>query len=228
MKNKTIVALDFSSADEVKSFISKVGSEISWVKVGMELFYKEGSSMVHLLKDKGYKVFLDLKLHDIPNTVERAAKNLLALNVDMLNFHVAGGSKMLQQVAKLDRGNTLFIGVTQLTSTSEEQMQKELWIEKPLLDVVLKYTKLSVESGLQGVVCSPHEVRKIKEFYPKCVTVCPGVRLESAKTHDQVRVATPSEAIQMGADYLVIGRNITEAKDPRKAIHEIYQNMERK
>lgn len=226
MKNKLICALDFSSRKEVESFLSTVGSELSWVKVGMELFYSEGASIVHLLKDKGYKVFLDLKLHDIPNTVEKATKKLLALNVDMLNFHAAGGSEMLRRVAALKPQDTFLIAVTQLTSTSEKQMQEEQGITSSLKDSVLNYARLSVEAGMHGVVCSAQEARLIKEKMPKAITVCPGVRMSGSVFHDQVRVMTPGLAIASGADYIVMGRNITEAKDPVRALSEIYKNME--
>lgn len=225
MKSKLICALDFKNKNEVETFLKKVGAELDWVKVGMELYYKEGASIVSLLKDRGYKVFLDLKLHDIPNTVEKATRNLLEEPIDMLNFHAAGGSEMLQRVARIENKSTLLIGVTQLTSTSEEQMQKEQGIQLSLKESVLKYADLCMNSGLDGVVCSPHEVRDIKEKYAKAITVCPGVRLKGAESHDQVRIMSPKEAIQVGADYLVIGRNITEANDPKKILSQIYQEM---
>lgn len=228
MKNKLIVALDFADAQQTKSFLATVGSDIEWVKVGMELFYAEGRDIVSFLKDKGYKVFLDLKLHDIPNTVEKATKNLLDMSVDMLNFHAAGGSKMLQAVGNLKHDNTLFIGVTQLTSTSESQMQTEQLIQKTLKESVMHYTKLSMDSGMNGVVCSPLEVQSIKELYPKCVTVCPGIRMDVSNLQDQVRVTTPRQAIEFGADFIVVGRDITQAKDPKRNIEEIYKNMGKK
>jgi orotidine-5'-phosphate decarboxylase len=226
MKNKLICALDFSSRFEVDNFLKKVGSDLSWVKVGMELFYKEGSDIVRSLKDQGYKVFLDLKLHDIPNTVEKATKNLLALDVDMLNFHAAGGSKMLERVAALQSKKTLLIAVTQLTSTNEAQMHEEQGITSSLQDSVLRYASISVAAGMNGVVCSAHEARWIKEKLPTCITVCPGVRMLSAATHDQARVMSPGQAIANGADYIVMGRNITEAKDPALVLAEIYKDME--
>ncbi|MCB0349216.1 MAG: orotidine-5'-phosphate decarboxylase [Bdellovibrionales bacterium] len=225
MRNKLIVALDFPTGGEAKSFLSEIGNDVEWVKVGMELFYSEGKEIVTFLKNKNYKVFLDLKLHDIPNTVARATNNLLKLSVDMINFHAAGGSQMLKAVSELSHKDTLLIGVTQLTSTSENQMKNEQLIPTSLEDSVLHYTGLCLDSGLNGVVCSPLEVKAIKEKYAKCITVCPGVRLNVSETQDQVRVTSPSAAIQSGADFIVMGREITKAKDPKKMISDIYSNM---
>ncbi len=226
MREKIILALDFPDAATALDFVRPLEQDLRWVKVGMELFYKEGASIVHQLKDRGFKVFLDLKLHDIPNTVEKATQSLLQLPMDMLNFHVAGGSEMLQQAAKHRPEHILFIGVTQLTSTSEEMMQKDLGISTSMEETVLRYSQIAMDSGMQGVVCSPKDLRLVKERLPKCISVCPGIRRKQDATNDQKRIMTPAEAVQAKADFLVIGRSITKAEDPSQALDEIVQEME--
>jgi len=201
------------------SFLDKFKGNKPFVKIGMELFYAEGPQIVREIKARGHKIFLDLKLHDIPNTVKRSMAVLSSLDVDMCNLHAAGTSAMmtaaLEGLTRADGTRPLLIAVTQLTSTSEERMREELLIEKSLAETVMHYAKNARLSGLDGVVCSPLEAGKVKEVCGKeFLTITPGVRFADAKADDQVRITTPSKARELGSDYIVVGRPITEAADP--------------
>ncbi len=216
-----IIACDFDSKRSLYEFLEKLEGEKPYLKIGMELFYKEGASLVKELKEKGYKIFLDLKLHDIPNTVASALKVLADLEVDMINVHAAGTSKMMklarETVDKMAK-KPLLIAVTQLTSTSEETMKSELLIDKNLDDVVLSYAKNAKDSGLDGVVCSALEAKKVhQELGDEFLTVTPGIRFADSNKDDQVRVMTPEAASEEGADYIVVGRAITQAEKPLEA-----------
>ncbi|MBQ2753250.1 MAG: orotidine-5'-phosphate decarboxylase [Firmicutes bacterium] len=219
MGKDVIIACDFSSKAKVLEFLDKFTEEKPYVKIGMELFYGEGPEIVREIKKRGHKIFLDLKLHDIPNTVMKAMSVLSALDVDMTNVHAAGTSKMMADAVKgltrADGSRPLLIAVTQLTSTSEETMKKDLLIDAPIGDVVKHYAKVSAESGLDGVVCSPLEAGIVKETCGKqFITVTPGIRFADGEKGDQVRVTTPAMAKEIGSDYIVVGRPITEAADP--------------
>ena len=219
MGKDVIIACDFSSKAKVLEFLDKFTEEKPYVKIGMELFYGEGPEIVREIKKRGHKIFLDLKLHDIPNTVMKAMSVLSALDVDMTNVHAAGTSKMMADAVKgltrADGSRPLLIAVTQLTSTSEETMKKDLLIDAPIGEVVKHYAKVSAESGLDGVVCSPLEAGIVKETCGKqFITVTPGIRFADGEKGDQVRVTTPAMAKEIGSDYIVVGRPITEAADP--------------
>lgn len=226
MKNNLpIIALDFASAEETLAFLAPFQQEPLFVKVGMELFYQEGPSIVKQLKERNCELFLDLKLHDIPTTVNKAMKRLASLGVDLVNVHAAGGKKMMQAALEgLEEGTPAgkkrpsLIAVTQLTSTSEQVMKDELLIEKSLIDTVVHYSKQAEESGLDGVVCSVHEAKAIYQAVsPSFLTVTPGIRMSEDAANDQVRVATPAIAREKGSSAIVVGRSITKAEDPVKA-----------
>ena len=216
-----IVACDFSSAGEVLSFLDKFSAcdRKPFVKIGMELFYAAGPQMVRDIKSRGHRIFLDLKLHDIPNTVKKTMKVLSALDVDMTNLHAAGTIDMMKAaiegLTRPDGTRPLLIAVTQLTSTSEERMQKELLINAGIADTIAHYAANAKEAGLDGVVCSPLEASIVKE---KCgrefMTVTPGIRFADAAKDDQVRITTPAKAKEIGSDFIVVGRPITAAEDP--------------
>jgi len=220
MGKDVIIACDFESKEKVLAFLDKfTGEKKPFVKIGMELFYAEGPAIVREIKARGHKIFLDLKLHDIPNTVKKAMAVLSRLDVDMVNVHAAGAGAMmsgaLEGLTRPDGTRPLLIAVTQLTSTSQEQMEKEILIEKPLEDVVAGYAKNAKASGLDGVVCSPLEAGKIHEVCGDgFFTVTPGVRFADAKKDDQTRITTPAGAKAIGSDYIVVGRPITQAADP--------------
>jgi orotidine-5'-phosphate decarboxylase len=219
MGKDVIVACDFSSKEQVFSFLDKFTERKPFVKIGMELYYAEGPEIVREIKARGHKIFLDLKLHDIPNTVKKAMAVLSGLDVDMCNVHAAGTSAMmraaLEGLTRADGTRPLLIAVTQLTSTDEESMKKELLIDKPLDKVVMSYAKTAMEAGLDGVVCSPLEAGKVHEVCGKSfVTVTPGVRFADGDVGDQKRVTTPEKAKELGSDYIVVGRPITAAADP--------------
>lgn len=229
--NRTIVALDFSSKKEALDFLKQFDSPIT-VKIGMELTYAEGLDLVREIKAMGHDVFLDLKLHDIPNTVKGGMKNLAKLGVDMTNVHAAGGIEMMKAAkAGLEEGapegkRPLLIAVTQLTSTSKEAMNNEQGIPGEVIDSVVRYAKNAKEAGLDGVVCSVHEVKAIKEACgPEFLTVTPGIRLADDSVDDQKRVATPEYAREQGSDYIVVGRSITRAKDPKAVCLAIEETM---
>lgn len=232
--SKTIVALDFSKKEDVMNFLDKFKEPV-YVKVGMELTYAFGFEMIHEIKKRGHKIFLDLKLHDIPNTVKNGMKNLAKLDVDIVNLHAAGGSAMMKAAIEgLEEGavngkRPLCIAVTQLTSTSNEAMNEELLIPGDVKDVVISYAKLAKESGLDGVVCSVHEAKAIHEACGSdFLTVTPGIRLADDSKDDQKRVATPAFAKEQGCDYIVVGRSITKSADPVATYHEIEKTMEGK
>ncbi len=226
-----IVALDFPSKLEVHQFLGQFENESLYVKVGMELFFKEGPQILEFLKDSGHKIFLDLKLHDIPNTVKSAMRNLASLDVDIVNVHAAGGKQMMEAALEgLDQGTAAgkerpkCIAVTQLTSTSQEMLEQELLIKEALESVVVSYAKNANESGLDGVVCSTWEVEKILEACGQSfLTVTPGIRLKTSSVDDQVRIATPEEARNRGSWGIVVGRPITKAENPLEA-YKIVRN----
>lgn len=222
MGKDVIVACDFSSAEQVFTFLDKFKERKPFVKIGMELYYAQGPEIVRQIKARGHKIFLDLKLHDIPNTVKKAMAVLSGLDVDMCNVHAAGTSAMmkaaLEGLTRPDGSRPLLIAVTQLTSTDQESMEKELLIEKPLDQVVMSYARTAMEAGLDGVVCSPLEAGKVHDTCGKdFVTVTPGVRFADGDAGDQKRVTTPAKAKELGSDYIVVGRPITAAADPVEA-----------
>ena len=219
MGKDVMVALDFKSGEEALNFLDQFTGKQLYVKVGMELYYAEGPSIIREIKKRGHKLFLDLKLHDIPNTVEKAMAVLSRLDVDMVNLHAAGTIEMmkaaLRGLTREDGTRPLLIAVTQLTSTSQERMQKELLIPGELDQVVIQYAKNAAEpeAGLDGVVCSPLESGKIHEACGSgFLTVTPGVRFDDASKGDQVRVTTPAKAKELGSDYIVVGRPITPGR----------------
>ncbi|MBR6556960.1 MAG: orotidine-5'-phosphate decarboxylase [Clostridia bacterium] len=219
MGKDVIIALDFDSKEKTLAFLDSFTEEKPFVKIGMELYYAEGPAIVREIKARGHKIFLDLKLHDIPNTVKKSMAVLSGLDVDMTNLHAAGTKAMmeaaLEGLTRPDGTRPLLIAVTQLTSTSQERMESDLLIEKPLDEVVLHYAKCAADAGLAGVVCSPLEAGKVHE---RCgadfVTVTPGVRFADGEVGDQVRVTTPAKAKEIGSDYIVVGRPVTQAEDP--------------
>lgn len=233
MNQSPIIALDFNSAEKTFEFLKAFDTSVN-VKVGMELYYKEGPAMIARLKEQGYSIFLDLKLHDIPNTVKSAMRVLASLDVDMVNVHAAGGRAMMEAALEgLDKGTPAgqqrpsIIGVTQLTSTDERQVREEQLIGVSLEESVLQYAKLTQAAGLDGVVCSVHESAKIaalcgKEF----LKVTPGIRLADGNAQDQKRIATPEEARLAGSTHIVVGRAITAATDPRAAYEMINARWE--
>ncbi|MFD1735755.1 orotidine-5'-phosphate decarboxylase [Bacillus salitolerans] len=221
MQHPIIIALDYQSLDDVKAFLSPFKEEKVFVKVGMELFYKEGPTIVHYLKEEGHRIFLDLKLHDIPNTVKQAMKSLASLQVDLVNVHAAGGKQMMEAAlegleAGTKRGSRpSLIAVTQLTSTNEKILHEELLINQSLSSTVQSYAKLTEVAGLDGVVCSVHEVPMLKKVCKDTfLTVTPGIRLVEDSKDDQARIATPDEAKKAGASMIVVGRSITKSSNP--------------
>lgn len=232
MKRDVIIACDFANRDMVLGFLDNFKEEKPFVKIGMELFYGEGPDMVREIKARGHKIFLDLKLHDIPNTVHKAMKNLGRLGVDMTNLHAAGGSEMMRAALEgLTEGavgqRALLIAVTQLTSTTQAMMHDELLIPGDMNEVVASYSATSQKAGLDGVVCSPLEVKIVKE---RCgdgfVTVTPGIRYpDAAGTDDQKRITTPEGAKDLGSDFIVVGRPITAAQDPVAAYRRVHSEF---
>ena len=219
MARDVIIALDFDSKEKTLAFLDLFTEEKPFVKIGMELYYAEGPEIVRAIKARGHKIFLDLKIHDIPNTVKKSMAVLSGLNVDMTNLHASGTKAMmeaaLEGLTRPDGTRPMLIAVTQLTSTSQERMTNDLLIEKPLDEVVMHYAKCAAESGLAGVVCSPLEAGKVHEVCGNdFVTVTPGVRFAGGEVGDQVRVTTPEKARELGSDYIVVGRPITAAEDP--------------
>lgn len=214
-----IVACDFSSAKETFEFLDKFEGKKPFVKIGMELFYAEGPEIVRQIKAGGHKIFLDLKLHDIPNTVKKAMRVLSKLDVDMCNLHAAGAAPMmeaaLEGLTRDDGSRPILIAVTQLTSTDQQTMEKDLLIKEPIDRVVMHYAKTAADAGLDGVVCSPLEAQKVHDACGKgFLTVTPGVRFADGDMGDQKRVMTPAQAKEIGSDYIVVGRPITAADDP--------------
>ncbi|MEH7075019.1 orotidine-5'-phosphate decarboxylase [Neobacillus drentensis] len=228
MDNSLIIALDFANSREVNRFLEPFEGRELFVKVGMELFYQEGPSIIHQLKEQGHRIFLDLKLHDIPNTVKSAMKGLARLECDLVNVHAAGGKEMMNAALEgLEAGTANgrkrpeCIAVTQLTSTSEEQMNKEQLIPVSLEESVLHYAQLTKEAGLDGVVCSAWEAAFIREKAgASFLTVCPGIRMESDQVGDQKRVATPEYARNSGVSSIVVGRSITRSVDQVKSFEK--------
>ncbi|WP_213525888.1 orotidine-5'-phosphate decarboxylase [Paenibacillus sp. J31TS4] len=225
-----MVALDYPDAASAERLLRQLEGIPCYMKVGMQLYYAAGPSFVAGLKERGYKVFLDLKMHDIPNTVKGGAESITRLGVDMFNVHAAGGVRMmeaaLEGVDKAGGARPLVIGVTQLTSTDRRTMNEEIGIDGPVEDCVLRYAKLTQQAGLDGVVASPVEVMRIKrELGEGFVTVTPGIRPKGADIGDQARVMTPAEAFAQGTDYIVVGRPITGADDPRQALESIGKEL---
>ncbi len=219
MGKDVIIALDFPSKEKTLAFLDRFTEEKPYVKIGMELFYAEGPQIVREIKARGHRIFLDLKLHDIPNTVKKAMAVLSSLQVDMVNLHAAGTRAMmtaaLEGLTRPDGTRPLLIAVTQLTSTSQQSMEEEIGIHRPLADVVIDYAKGAEAAGLDGVVCSPLEAGQIHAACtPGFITVTPGIRFAGSKSDDQVRITTPAKARQLGSDYIVVGRPITQADDP--------------
>ena len=219
MGKDVIIALDFDSKEKVFSFLDLFQEEKPFVKIGMELYYAEGPDIVREIKKRGHKIFLDLKLHDIPNTVKKSMAVLSGLDVDMTNLHAAGTKAMMEAaiegLTRPDGTRPLLIAVTQLTSTSQERMEQDLLIHEPLDQVVMHYAQCAAQAGLDGVVCSPLEAGKVHETCgEKFLTVTPGVRFADGEVGDQVRVTTPERAKEIGSDYIVVGRPITKAEDP--------------
>ncbi len=219
MNRDVIIALDFPDAATAFAFLDQFTEEKPFVKIGMELFYAEGPQMVRGIKARGHKIFLDLKLHDIPHTVECAMRSLASLDVDMVNVHAAGTRAMMEAglkgLTRPDGSRPLLIAVTQLTSTDEGRMRKELLIDRPLEEVVASYAANAKAAGLDGVVCSPLEAAKVHDICGRdFVTVTPGIRLAGDDKGDQKRVTTPADAGDLGSDYIVVGRSITAAADP--------------
>lgn len=219
MGKDVIIACDFDSAEKTFAFLDKFTGKKPFVKIGMELYYAEGPSIVREIKKRGHKIFLDLKLHDIPNTVKKSMAVLSRLDVDMTNLHAAGTGRMmeaaLEGLTREDGTRPLLIAVTQLTSTDEETMKKDLLIDAPIADVVMHYAENAKNAGLDGVVCSPLEAEKVHtRCGEKFLTVTPGVRFADGDVGDQKRVMTPAEAKKIGSDYIVVGRPITAAEDP--------------
>ena len=219
MKRDVIIALDFKDGKTALNFLDKFVDKKLFVKVGMELFYAEGPSIVKEIKERGHKIFLDLKLHDIPNTVKGGMRSLSHLGVDIVNVHAAGTISMMKAALegsiRDDGTRPLVIAVTQLTSTSEERMKEELLIESKINDTIVHYAKNAKKAGLDGVVCSPLEAGMVKNAVGMdFITVTPGVRFDDGEKGDQVRVTTPKKAKDIGTDFIVVGRPITQAENP--------------
>lgn len=224
MKRDVIIALDFKNKETALNFLDNFKNEKPFVKIGMELFYAEGPSIVKIIKERGHKIFLDLKLHDIPNTVKGGMKSLSHLGVDILNVHASGTIEMMRAAlegsVREDGTRPIVIAVTQLTSTSEERMKEELLINSSINDIIVHYAKNVKKAGLDGVVCSPLEAGMVKNAVGMdFITVTPGVRFDDGEKGDQVRVTTPKKAKEIGTDFIVVGRPITQAKDPVEAYY---------
>ena len=230
MGKAVIIACDFKDKEETLNFLNKFEDEKLYLKIGMELFYSEGPEIVREIKKRGHKIFLDLKLHDIPNTVEKAMKSLANLDVDMTNVHASGTIKMMEAglrgLTKEDGTRPLLIAVTQLTSTSQEVMEQDLLIKENIEDVVMHYAENSKKAGLDGVVCSPLEVQAVKR---KCgkdfLTITPGIRFSTDSKDDQSRITTPAKAKELGSDYIVVGRSITKAENPVEAYRKCVEDF---
>lgn len=219
MGKDVIVACDFASAEQTFAFLDKFTGRKPFVKIGMELYYAEGPAIVKEIKKRGHKIFLDLKLHDIPNTVKKAMAVLRNLDVDITNLHAAGATAMMQGalegLTREDGTRPLLIAVTQLTSTDQETMERDILIREPIDQVVMHYAKTAKNAGLDGIVCSPLEASKVHDTCGKdFLTITPGVRFADGDVGDQKRVMTPAQAKEIGSDYIVVGRPITAAADP--------------
>ena len=230
-KRDVIVACDFKNKEDTMAFLDNFKEEKPFVKIGMELFYGEGPDIVKAIKDRGHNIFLDLKLHDIPNTVNKAMRNLARLGVDMTNVHAAGTIDMMRAALEglaegADSERALLIAVTQLTSTSEERMQRELLINASIEDTVAHYARNTKEAGLDGVVCSPLEAAIVKNACGKdFITVTPGIRYPDGNMGDQSRVTTPAKAREAGTEFIVVGRPITQAPDPVAAYRRVVKDF---
>ena len=227
MSTDVIIAADFAGRDQALRFLDQFRDEKPFLKIGMELYYAEGPQIVRELKARGHKIFLDLKLHDIPNTVKKTMAVLSRLDVDIVNLHAAGTAAMmeaaLEGLRRPDGTRPLLIAVTQLTSTTEQRLHDELWIDRPMDETVMHYAKNARAAGLDGVVCSPLEAGKVHEVCgAEFLTVTPGVRFAGGAVGDQARVTTPFGARQLGSDYIVMGRPITAADDPVEAYRRAY------
>lgn len=230
MGKNVIIALDFDSREKTMVFLDRFTDENPFVKVGMELFYAEGPEVVREIRARGHKIFLDLKLHDIPNTVKKAMTALSALDIDIINLHAAGTAAMmraaLEGLTRPDGTRPLLVAVTQLTSTDQQSMERELLIHEPIEDVVLRYAENAAQAGLDGVVCSPLEADRIHAYCGTgFLTVTPGVRLVGESIGDQKRVTTPARAKELGSDYIVVGRPITQAEDPVAAYRRCWEEF---
>ena len=219
MGKDVIVACDFASAEQTFSFLDKFTGRKPFVKIGMELYYAEGPDIVRQIKARGHKIFLDLKLHDIPNTVKKAMAVLRNLDVDITNLHAAGATAMMQGalegLTREDGTRPLLIAVTQLTSTDQQSMERDILIKEPIDKVVMHYAQTAKNAGLDGIVCSPLEAGKVHDVCGKdFLTITPGVRFADGEVGDQKRVMTPAQAKELGSDYIVVGRPITAAADP--------------
>ena len=233
MGKDVIIACDFKNKQETLEFLDLFENQKLFLKIGMELFYAEGPEIVREIKKRGHKIFLDLKLHDIPNTVEKAMRSLSNLNIDMCNVHAAGTIDMMKAaikgLTKEDGTRPILIAVTQLTSTSEERMKNELLINESIDEVVKKYAYNAKIAGLDGVVCSPLEAGKVKETCGKeFLTITPGVRFETDNVGDQVRITTPKKAKEIGSDYIVVGRPITKAENPVEVYNKCVKSKAQK
>lgn len=230
MGKAVIIACDFKDKQETLNFLNKFANEQLYLKIGMELFYSEGPEIVREIKKKGHKIFLDLKLHDIPNTVEKAMKSLANLDVDMTNVHASGTIKMMEAglrgLTKEDGTRPILIAVTQLTSTSQEAMENDLLIKENIEDVVMHYAENAKKAGLNGVVCSPLEVQAVKNRCGKdFLTITPGIRFNTDSKDDQSRITTPAKAKELGSDYIVVGRPITKAENPVEAYRKCVEDF---
>lgn len=230
MGKAVIIACDFKDKQETLNFLNKFANEQLYLKIGMELFYSEGPEIVREIKKKGHKIFLDLKLHDIPNTVEKAMKSLANLDVDMTNVHASGTIKMMEAglrgLTKEDGTRPILIAVTQLTSTSQEAMENDLLIKENIEDVVMHYAENAKKAGLNGVVCSPLEVQAVKNRCGKdFLTITPGIRFNTDSKDDQSRITTPAKAKELGSDYIVVGRPITKAENPVEAYRKCVKDF---
>ena len=230
MGKAVIIACDFKDKEETLNFLNKFEDEKLYLKIGMELFYSEGPEIVREIKKRGHKIFLDLKLHDIPNTVEKAMRSIANLDVDMTNVHASGTIKMMEAglrgLTKEDGTRPILIAVTQLTSTSQEVMEQDLLIKENIENVVMHYAENSKKAGLDGVVCSPLEVQAVKR---KCgkefLTITPGIRFSTDSKDDQSRITTPAKAKELGSDYIVVGRSITKAENPQEAYRKCVEDF---
>ncbi|MBM7586772.1 orotidine-5'-phosphate decarboxylase [Bacillus pakistanensis] len=233
MNQKPFIALDFPTWEQTKKFLEPFNEPIN-IKVGMELYLQNGPKILEQLIEKDYRIFLDLKLHDIPNTVYGAMKGLAQFDIELINVHAAGGKEMMEKALEglsagtpSSRNRPKLIGVTQLTSTSEEQMQSEQLIERSLNESVIHYAKLTKEAGLDGVVCSPLEAEAIREVCgDEFLKVTPGIRLAENQLQDQKRIATPAKAREIGSTHIVVGRSITKAENPVKAYQTVLNEWE--
>ncbi len=232
MKRDVIVALDFSTREETLVFLDCFTNRKPYVKVGMELFYAQGIDIIREIKRRGHQVFLDLKLHDIPNTVKKSMKVLAGLDIDMVNVHAAGTSAMMQAAVEglaagcLHGKRPLLIAVTQLTSTSQQQLKEDLLIDKPIKDVVAHYAQRAKQAGLDGIVCSPLESGVIHHLHgDEFLTITPGIRFAEKGNDDQIRITSPAQAKALGSNYIVVGRPITQAADPVAVYHRCIEEF---